>query len=500
VSVPRLRLSGIRKRFGATIALAGVDLDIAPGEVHALVGENGAGKSTLMKILAGVHAPDAGTLHLDGASFIPRDPLHARRAGIITVHQELAIAPHLSVAENVVLGAEPARGPILKLTEARALASRALAELGRPDIPLSIAAGLLSIAEQQLIEIARALALGCRVLILDEPTSSLTQTDTQKLFALVRRLRDQGKSVIYISHFLEEVQALSDRYTVLRDGMSVATGRTTETDPAQLAQLMVGRQVNELYTRSVRTPGEIILEVRDLAGPTKPTSASFELRRGEVLGIAGLVGAGRSELLRSLFALDAVRRGSVRVGTYAGPASPLLRWRQHVGMLSEDRKAEGLALDLSLENNLTLPALPLFLRPSALTRDASHWIKHLGIRASGPSQRIGDLSGGNQQKVALARLLRNDAHVLLLDEPTRGVDIGAKQNIYRLIDELAVSGKAILMVSSYLPELIGTCDHIAVMCRGVLGAARPANDWTEHEIMLAATGTTPAGGRPESEP
>ena len=486
---PRLRLSAIRKRFGATVALAGVDLEVAPGEVHALVGENGAGKSTLMKILAGVHAPDAGTLHLDGALFVPRDPLHARRAGIITVHQELAIAPHLSVAENIVLGAEPARGPILKLTEARALASRALAELGRPDIPLSVAAGRLSIAEQQLIEIARALALGCRVLILDEPTSSLTQSDTRKLFALVRRLRDQGKSVIYISHFLEEVQALSDRYTVLRDGVSVATGRTADSTPAQLAQLMVGRQVDELYTRSLRTPGEIILDVRDLAGSAKPLSASLELRRGEVLGIAGLVGAGRSELLRSLFALDPVRQGTIRVGTYAGPASPLLRWRQHVGMLSEDRKAEGLALDLSLENNLTLPALPTFLRPSSLARDTSHWIKHLAIRAAGPSQRIGDLSGGNQQKVALARLLRNDAHVLLLDEPTRGVDIGAKQNIYRLIDELAVSGKAILMVSSYLPELIGTCDRIAVMCRGVLSSARPASDWTEHEIMLAATGS-----------
>ncbi len=489
VSAPRLRLTGIHKRFGATIALAGVDLDIAPGEVHALVGENGAGKSTLMKILAGVHAPDAGTLHLDGMPFTPRDPLHARRAGIVTVHQELAIAPHLSVAENIVLGAEPRRGPLLDLRATRDLAARALADLGRPDIPLAIPAGRLGIAEQQFIEIARALALGCRVLILDEPTSSLSQSDTEKLFALVRRLRDQGKSIIYISHFLEEVQSLSDRYTVLRDGVSVATGRTADSSPAQLAQLMVGRQVNELYTRSVRTPGETILEVRDLAGPAKPTSASLDLRRGEVLGIAGLIGAGRSELLRTLFALDPVRRGTIRVGTYAGPASPLLRWRQHVGLLSEDRKVEGLALDLSLENNLTLPALPRFLRPSSLARDSAQWISRLGIRAAGPRQRVGDLSGGNQQKVAFARLLHNDAHLLLLDEPTRGVDIGAKQNIYRLIDELAVSGKAILMVSSYLPELLGTCDRIAVMCRGILGPARPVSAWTEHEIMLAATGT-----------
>ncbi len=488
-SPPRLRLSGIQKRFGATIALAGVDLEILPGEVHALVGENGAGKSTLMKILSGVHEPDAGEMFLEGRPFRPRDPHDARTAGIGMVNQELAIAPHLTVAENIVLGAEPRAGPFVRRATARERAATALRELGRPDISVEARAGTLSIAEQQLIEIARAVALGCRVLVLDEPTSSLTQADTERLFALVRRLRAQGQSVIYISHFLEEVQELSDRCTVLRDGVSVYSGATADTPSARLAELMVGRQVEELYTRSSRTPGDVVLEVEELAGTTKPVRASLQLHRGEVLGIAGLVGAGRSELLRAIFALDPVRSGRVRVGVHAGPASPLLRWREGAGMLSEDRKSEGLALNLSIAENLALPGLPWWARPATLATQAATWIEQLGVRCAGPRQPVGNLSGGNQQKVALGRLLQNHADVLLLDEPTRGVDIGAKQNIYRLVDELALAGKAVLMVSSYLPELVGTCDRIAVMCRGVLGPARAAQAWTEHEIMLAATGT-----------
>jgi ribose transport system ATP-binding protein len=483
----RLSLTGIRKRFGATLALDGVNLEIAPGEVHAVVGENGAGKSTLMKILSGVYAPDAGSMTLDGAPFSPSAPLNARKAGVVMVNQELAIAPHLTVVENIVLGAEPG-GALLRHAEARKLASDALSQLGRPDIPLSARAGNLSVAEQQLVEIARALALGCRVLVLDEPTSSLTKTDTDNLFRLVRRLRDQGQSVIYISHFLEEVQALSDRYTVLRDGVSVATGQTAETNAEELARLMVGRKVDELYMRTPRTPGAVVLRVENVAGLIKPVSASFELREGEVLGIAGLVGAGRSELLRAIFGLDAVASGTVQVGSVTTPGTPAERWSQGVGMLSEDRKAEGLALNLSMWENLTLPKLNSWLSPSQLATETAEWIKRLGVRCAGPEQEIGNLSGGNQQKIALGRLLRNGSSVLLLDEPTRGVDIGAKQNIYRLIDELANSGKAVVIVSSYLPELLGTCDRIAVMCRGVLGPALPAQECTEHQIMLAATG------------
>ena len=336
-NLSRLRLSGIRKRFGATQALGGVDLEIAAGEIHALVGENGAGKSTLMKILSGVHSPDAGTIELEGRPFAPASPLEARQQRVVMVNQELAIAPHLSVTENIVLGAEPGNGLFVSHARAREIAGQALAHLGRPDIPLNIPAGHLSIAEQQLVEIARALALGCKVLVLDEPTSSLAQADVQNLFRLVRHLRDQGCSVIYISHFLEEVQTLSDRYTVLRDGRSVATGRTAATNPGEIAGLMVGRQIDELYARSARRPGEILLDVNQLSGPVKPVFASFQLRRGEVLGLAGVIGAGRSELLRTIFALDEVRSGTVRVGTYAGPASPLRRWQQGAGFLSEDR-------------------------------------------------------------------------------------------------------------------------------------------------------------------
>jgi ribose transport system ATP-binding protein len=481
-------LRGICKRFGGTIALNGVDLEVAAGEVHAVVGENGAGKSTLMKILSGLYTPDAGVMEFEGQPFTPRAPLEARRAGLAMVNQELAVAPDLTVAENIVLGAEPGTF-FLSHAEARRRATEALAQLGRPDLPIYARAGSLSIAEQQLVEIARAIALGCRVLVLDEPTSSLTRSDTERLFSLVRRLREQGQSIIYISHFLEEVQALADRYTVFRDGVSVGTGRIVDTTPADLARQMVGRQVNELYAHAVRQPGDVVLTVDRVAGKNKPVSASFALRRGEVLGIAGLVGAGRSELLRAIFGLDEIKDGKVVLASSPSRnATPAQRWRQGVGLLSEDRKSEGLALNLSLAENLTLPNLPAWLKPAHLSAETTTWIQRLGVRCRNADQSIGELSGGNQQKIALGRLLRNQCEILLLDEPTRGVDIGAKQNIYRLIDELANSGKAIVIVSSYLPELLGTCDRIAVMCRGVLGPALPVEDWTEHQIMIAATG------------
>jgi ribose transport system ATP-binding protein len=490
-STARLKLAGIRKRFGATVALDGVSLEVAAGEVLALVGENGAGKSTLMKVLAGEHAPDAGTMWLDGQPYRPRHPLDARRAGVVMVHQELAIAPHLTVAENIVLGAEPATGPFVRRAAMRHLARDALAQLGHADLPLDVPAGSLATGAQQLVEIARALALGCRVLVLDEPTSSLTLADTEQLFALVRRLRAQGRAIIYISHFLEEVIALSDRYTVLRDGISVGTGRTPATTPAALAQLMVGRSVGELYSRSPRTAGEALLNVDALAGRHKPTTASLELRRGEVLGVAGLVGAGRTELLRAVFGLDPVRAGTVRVGAYAGPASPARRWAQGAGFVSEDRKREGLAADVSIADNLTLTRLPGIVRTSAQFAAAARWIERLGVRCLHARQPVRELSGGNQQKIALARLLHHDVDVLLLDEPTRGIDVGAKQTIYRCIDDLACAGKAVLVVSSYLPELLGICDRVAVMGRGVLGPARPVAEWTEHAIMLAATAAPP---------
>ncbi|QYM77584.1 sugar ABC transporter ATP-binding protein [Horticoccus luteus] len=486
--IPRLHLAGVRKRFGATHALAGVTLSLAAGEVHALVGENGAGKSTLMKILAGVHAPDAGEMRLDGVPFRPADPLAGRRAGIVMVHQELAIAPHLSAAENIVLGAEPGHALFVPPGRVRQVAREALQQLGRTDLPLDVPAGSLSVADQQMLEIARALALGCRVLVLDEPTSSLTREDAARLFSLVRRLREQGRSVIYISHFLEEVQVISDRYTVLRDGATVGTGRTADTTAAALVRLMVGRDVNELYVRSPRTAGDAALAITGLSGRHYPRGASLSVRRGEVLGLAGLVGAGRTELLRAIFGLDSVRAGNIRVAQWSGGAlTPPQAWAHGMGLVSEDRKSEGLALTLSIAENTTLASLPRFVRPAVQLAAARRWIERLAIRCHDGAQPVGELSGGNQQKVALARLLHHDVDVLLLDEPTRGIDVGAKETIYRLIDELASSGKAVLLVSSYLPELLGICDRIAVMCRGALGPALPREAWTEHAIMLAAT-------------
>ncbi|MBP8154225.1 MAG: sugar ABC transporter ATP-binding protein [Nitrospira sp.] len=491
MSVARLRLTGICKRFGATLALKGVDLEVRAGEIHGVIGENGAGKSTLMKILAGVVSPDSGGMELEGEPFCPANPLSARRAGVVMVNQELAIAPHLSVVENIALGAEPG-GFLLNHRKARAKARDALTQLGRADIPLDQQAGRLSVAEQQLVEIARALALGCRVLVLDEPTSSLTATDAAALFRRVRALRDQGQSIIYISHFLEEVQELTDRCTVLRDGLTVSTCETAQTNPSELARAMIGRSVDELYVRSARTPGEVILRAVDVKGALRNVSASLELRRGEVLGIAGLVGAGRSEFLRILFGLDELKSGLVDFRNNSHATTPMHRWRNGMGMLSEDRKSEGLALNLSLEENLTLPRLDAWLGPKRLEAETREWIRRLEVRCAGPHQAAVELSGGNQQKIALGRLLRNECEVLLLDEPTRGVDLGAKQSIYRLIDELAASGKAVIMVSSYLPELLGTCDRIAVMCRGTLGAVRPVGEWDAHGIMLAATGASTA--------
>jgi ribose transport system ATP-binding protein len=478
-----------------------VDLDVRPGEVLALVGENGAGKSTLMKVLSGAHQPDEGEMLLDGQPYLPRNPLEARRRGIAMIYQELSLAPHLSVMENILLGIEPTSGPWLRWREMRRQAADALERIGLGEISPETRVGRLSIAQQQMVEIARSVALESRVIVLDEPTSSLTRRDIDRLFALIRSLRRHGISIIYISHFLEEVEEISDRFAVLRDGESVGVGQTDTTPVEQIVAMMVGREVTELYPRSPRRDdGEIVLEVKNLAGDEKPLSASLQLRRGRVLGIAGLMGAGRTELLRTIFGLDPVKRGAVRIATYSGSGNPMRRWGQGVGMVSEDRKQEGLALGLSIADNVTLPRLERLgpfglVLPSRQQAATRPWIAEMPIKCTSTAQRVGSLSGGNQQKVAIARLLHADVDVLLLDEPTRGIDVGSKAHIYRVIDELAAgdaaSGrapKAVLIVSSYLPELLGVCDEIAVMTRGRLGPTRPVAEWNEHELMLAATG------------
>jgi ribose transport system ATP-binding protein len=429
-------------------------------------------------------------MQLDGETYRPRNPLDARLGGVVMIYQELSLASHLSVEENILLGLEPARFGFIRRREQREKAMAALAAFDHPEISPDALVRQLSISARQLVEIARGLALGCRVLVLDEPTSSLTQRDVERLFRVIRKIKQDGHAVIYISHFIEEVKQIADRFTVLRDGRTVGGGSTAETTPDQIVALMVGRRIAELFPHSPRTPGEVIVEIAGVAGFQKPTAASLTLHRGEVLGIAGLVGAGRTELLRVLFGLDPVRRGNIRLGAYVGPASPVQRWAQGVGLLSEDRKTEGLALSLSVADNLTLTRLPRAIFPARQRAAAQRWIERLGIRCTGPNQSVAALSGGNQQKVALARLLHHDVDVLLLDEPTRGIDVGSKVEIYRLIDELASRGKAVLMVSSYLPELLGVCDRIAVMCRGRLHPAHRVEDTDEHAIILEATTTT----------
>jgi len=491
---PRLRLSGIRKTFGATQALRGVSLEVGPGEVHALVGENGAGKSTLMNILSGVLPAEEGTMELDGAPYAPRDTLDARHRGVAMIHQELSLALHLSAWENIMLGAEPQRGGWLRRTEAKAQARAALARLGHEHLELDRPAGNFSIAEQQIIEIARALRTEPRVLIMDEPTSSLAQADTERLFAVIRQLRQRGVSLIYISHFLEEIDRVADRFTVLKDGLSVGTGGMSGTSPAQLVRLMVGREVTDLYPARVLNRGRCVLQVDKLSAGRRLTRAGFTLAEGEILGVAGLIGAGRTELVRAIFGLDACAGGVV---TLAGRAfagrEPQASWGAGLGFLSENRKEEGLMLPLSVAENTVMTKLGRFgrlgwLRRREIDAAGAHWIERLGIKARGPRQPVSQLSGGNQQKVALARLLEHPARIFLLDEPTRGIDVGSKAQIYELIAGLARDGRAVVLVSSYLPELFGMCDRIAVMRRGELVDCRPRADWTEPTLMAAAVG------------
>ena len=497
-AVNRLIMRNVHKSFGATRALDGVNFSVVAGEIHALVGENGAGKSTLMKILAGAISPDRGEIFLDGQQFNPSNPLQARQQGVVMIYQELSLAPHLTVEENITLGVEPHRWRILDRKQMREWAINALQRLGHPEIRPEQPVRNLTLAEQQLVEIGRALAVGCRVLVLDEPTSSLSYQDIQKLFSILRILKEQGQAIIYISHFLEEVKEISDRCTVLRDGKTVGTQITPELPVNQIIEMMVGRNINQLYKKSRHQAKEPLLRIKNLSGARKPVRAEFDLYRGEVLGIAGLVGAGRTELLRCLFGLEPIKTGEIKLGGFIGPASPAQRWLQKTGMLSEDRGNEGLALSLNLADNLTLTSLKKLgpfglVLPRTQRKLSQEWIEKLDIRCRDVSQKAGELSGGNQQKLALARLLFHEVDILLLDEPTRGIDVASKAQIYELIDQLVCQdqesgrlARAVLIVSSYLPELLGICDRIAVMYRGVLGPARPASQFTEHELMMEA--------------
>ena len=495
---PVLRLSDIRKRFGPTVALAGVDLDLWPGEVHALIGENGAGKSTLMNVVAGAFPPDSGEMQLAGEPYEPSSPRSARRQGVAFIHQELSLFPHLTVWENILMGIETAPLGWLDKESCRRRAGALLDNFRHPEIELDRPLLELSIGARQVVEICRALALEARIILMDEPTSSLQRSDVDRLFSLIRRLGDEGISVIYISHFLNEVREVADRCTVLRDGRSVSTGELSSTPEESLITSMVGRPVQNLFPpREFQASGELALEVRSLQVPPTLIDASFKLHRGEILGIAGLTGSGRTDMVRALFGLELPRSGEVLVrGKKRSPESftPLKSIRAGIGYLSEDRKEEGLALSLSSAYNVTVTRLGScasfsWIREGVQHRQALQQMKRVGVRGGGPADTTWAFSGGNQQKLVLARLLHQDADIFLLDEPTRGIDIGSKVEIYRIISQLAVSGKAVLMVSSDLAELFGLCHRLAVMAQGRLGPARPVREWTSEAVLGAALGT-----------
>src|SRR5262249_4804706 len=496
--MPILKLSGISKRFGATIALDGVDLELGPGQVYALIGENGAGKSTLMNIISGAVKPDAGLMELDGKPYQPASPAGARDNGISLIHQELSLFPHLTVAENIMMGIEPARLGLVDFESTRNRAVSLTGDFGHPEIRPEARVRSLPIALRQVVEICRAIASNARIVLMDEPTSSLQGRDVTRLFALIRRLRDDGVCVVYISHFLEEVREVADSYIVLRDGKNVSSGRISETTDDELIARMVGRPVDMLFPeRLSRVRGETVLEVRGLSAPPLLKDASFDLHRGEVLGIAGLMGSGRSEMVRAFCGLAPAQSGSITVGGQLQAASgvrPARRISQGIGYISEDRQGEGLALALSIADNITMTRMSAFSRFGWISRGrqrdrAQKWATRLAIRTNDVTEKVRLLSGGNQQKVALAKLLHQDVEILLLDEPTRGIDIGSKAQVYELIEKLAEQGKAVLLVSSYLPELFGMCDRLAVMSRGRLSEARPIEEWTPESVMQAAIGT-----------
>jgi ribose transport system ATP-binding protein len=489
-----LTIKGLSKNFGGTQALDGVDLEARAGEVLAVIGENGAGKSTLMKVLAGVTVPDAGDITLENQPHKPENPAAARAAGVALVPQEAELAPHLSVAENILLGREPIRRGLIHWPALYQQAERALELVtsGERSIDCRRRALDLSPSERQLVVIGRAVAqTNLRILIFDEPTSSLTAADAKRLFEVILRLKQQGIAILYVSHFLEEVLTIADRYCVLRDGRLVGQGLISDTTAAELVTKMAGKEVAERKHRQSVNGGAVMLDLRELSGQRLPKQVNCELRAGEVLGIAGLVGAGRTELVRAIFGLDRVKSGRMRVKSFEGPFKPAQCLKLGLGLLSEDRRREGLAQSLSVSQNITMSKLNAW-GPWVTSRgqqlSARPFIERLSIRCRDPEQPVAELSGGNQQKVALARLLHHDVDIMLLDEPTRGIDVRSRLDVHRCIDELAARGKAILLISSYLPELLSLCDRIAVMCRGKLGEPRPVSEWDEHSLLMEATG------------
>jgi len=491
-----LRMENVSKTFGRAQALSNVSLDVRLGEIHALMGENGAGKSTLMKILSGAYLPDANSaIYIDQKRVWISGPHAAQALGISIIYQELSLAPNLTVAENIYLGREISRSRFISRSAmeegARNILKRLNANFGPRD-----KVGQLSIAERQLVEIARALNFKCQILVMDEPTTTLSERETDKLFQLMRQLRSDGMAIVYISHRMNEVYELADRVSVLRDGTYVGTLDRSDMVPETVVRMMVGRDVSSFYKKGhspEREMGTVAVRVQGVGDGRRVHECSFDVHRGEVLGIAGLVGAGRTELARLVCGADRRASGTIELdGCRIDIRSPLDAQRSGIAYLTEDRKQLGLFLDMSVSENLNLDVIERdskfgFLNRIAARRRSRKATELLSIKAASSDVAVGSLSGGNQQKVLLARLLETNPRFLILDEPTRGVDIGAKSEIYKLIDDLAKSGIAIVVISSELPEIVGICDRVIVMRGGRIAGSVKGPEITQENIMEIAT-------------
>ncbi|ATE54512.1 sugar ABC transporter ATP-binding protein [Actinosynnema pretiosum] len=491
---PPLEVRAVTKSFGAVAAVRGCSFPLHAGEAHALVGENGAGKSTVVNVLAGVHRPDSGTLLVDGAPTAFASPADAKAAGIAVIHQEPTLFPDLSVAENIAVGAHPLRR-FRRIDRAAVRATaRALFERLGVRLDADRPARGLSIADQQLVEIAKALAGNARVLVMDEPTAALSAIEVDRLFSVVRALQAGGAAVLFISHRFEEITALCQRVTVLRDGAHVSTDPIGEVTEDELVRRMVGREPDALFPERAVTPGEVVLSVRGLTRTGVFADVDFDVRAGEIVALAGLVGAGRSEIVQAVFGVDRRDRGAVRVdGREVRPNSPRAAMAAGMALVPEDRRQQGLLVELSVQRNVTLPrsrelAVAGLLTGRAEHREALRWTERLRVGYGRLTDPVGTLSGGNQQKVVLAKWLATNPRVLIVDEPTRGVDVGAKAEVHRLVSALAAEGVAILMVSSELPEVLGMADRVLVVREGRLVAELPRERADEESVVAAAMG------------
>ncbi|KKK39085.1 D-ribose transporter ATP-binding protein [Mesobacillus campisalis] len=488
-----ITMQGIYKAFGTNQVLTGVDFELKEGEVHALMGENGAGKSTMMNVLTGLHSLDQGKIFVDGKEMYFKNPKEAEQAGITFIHQELNIWPEMSVLDNMFIGKEPKKA--FGLVDSAKMKSLAQEQFARLDVslPLDKEAGSCSVGEQQMIEIAKALLTKAKVIIMDEPTAALTEREIQKLFEVIASLKKEGVSIVYISHRMEEIFAICDRITVMRDGKTVDTKAIPETNFEEVVRKMVGRELTDRFPKRDSKPGETVFEVKNLTGKAF-RDVSFSVRSGEIVGVSGLMGAGRTEIMRGIFGLDPIASGEVLLN---GKKVTIKNANQAVhlgiGFITEDRKDEGLVLDFSIKDNIALPSLYSFA-PKGLIQEKAEkdfvdmLIKRLTVKTESAETRVGDLSGGNQQKVVIAKWIGIGPKELILDEPTRGVDVGAKREIYQLMNELTNRGVAIIMVSSELPEVLGMSDRILVVHEGKIAGELPQETATQENIMTLATG------------